>query len=213
MPKLIHSKDLFDAFFTEFINPDTGFINAYGLTRLEALFDNRLTFTIRTAAGLIASGVSSNGSMQIEIDCERGSYSSKNCLVDANPLAGLDGLSLWLQTIKAHLGPESETTCLLFIVGTHLDKVLSGESGSRRDRIDALLDTLQIQIPWEYHEISLYPIKGRSELMPGLDNLHACIIERTQGLSHMGEQLPKTYLVIADAIHRLSILRKASKQG
>jgi hypothetical protein len=49
--------------------------------------------------------------------------------------------------------------------------------------------------------------------MPGVNALHKSIIERSKTLSHMGEKVPKSYMVIADTISALAKQKKEKVQS
>jgi hypothetical protein len=215
MPQKISTLEKFEKYFARDIDLRTNLLSPKGLDRLEALFNSEFKFIIMTNKGPLMSNCAEPKAFQVQINYFEGKYSSKNCKIADEALAGLDGVRLWLQNIKAHLGVESHTTCLIYIVGSHLDKVPCDaiSVGFRKDRVDTMMAELGIEIPFYYHEISMYPFDGNDAIMPGVQDLHQSIITQAKQLSHMGERVPKPYIVIADTIRELALQKKANAQS
>jgi hypothetical protein len=218
LPRAIASEERFNRAIEQHIHTKSRVLSAEGIATIERLFLGAVSLAIETKDGIIVSGSSAHGALSnssslhvhaIKISFKDGHYSSKNAHIIDGPMTGLDGLRFWLNTIQAHLGEESRTTCFFFVVGTHLDKVSREASDSRRSRVESLFRTLQIQVPHAYHEISFYPFDGCAEVLPGMKKLHDAMIEVTLQLSHMGEIVPNAYLSIADAIAREAERRRA----
>ena len=218
LPQAIASEDRFNRAIEQHIHTRSRVLSAEGIATIERHFKGAVSLTIETKDAIIVSGssiheASSTSSSvhvhQIKISFKDGHYSSRNAHISDGPMTGLDGLRFWLNTIQAHLGEESKTTCFFFIVGTHLDKVPREAFESRRNLVESLFKALQIQASHAYHEISFYPFDGCSEILPGMKKLHDAMVDVTLQLSHMGEIVPNAYLSIADAIEREAERRRA----
>jgi hypothetical protein len=210
LPISISSRQRFDAFIARHIDRRSGTLSQEGVKKLEKCFEGSIALTIMIPGGSVVSGIARPKASPITIHFSNRQYSSRNLPANLDSLTGFDGLRFWLKTIKAHLGSESRSTCLIFIVGTHMDKVVLGAKDIRHGWVRELFNELELQIPFEYHEIGMYPIQQCNELMPGFQELKNSILDRTRESSHMGELVPKPYLAIESAI---STMAKAQKMA
>ena len=151
---------------------------------------------------------------RIQMKFKDGVYSSSRRLSNtSSSLHGIESVDFWLRNLAVHLNAsKSESSSVLFIVGTHLDRA-GGLSGIRHERVMEAVRRVGIKVPVFVNEISIYPMDGVDELMPGVTKLKDALYESIRGLPHMGEKVPKSYMQVLSQIQSLSEERRAKNQS
>ena len=220
LPAAIKTRQDFDIWVSKNLS-EQSLQTAMSLSKIEQLFENRLKIIVEdaTSAASASSIDATNRKSSIKITqirmlVENGIFTSKRHKSTGSALSGLDSLEFWLENLAIHLNKahpatstSSSNSSLIFIVGTHLDQAV-GSTHMRSESVLDIVKRLNIQIPVSIHEISLYPMEGCPELMPGLTRLRLELYDGIRKLPHMGEKVPKSYLQVMKGIETISEERR-----
>ncbi len=199
LPTVLGSSDVF-ANALKRVTIDPSKLSPGAIQAIEDMFANKIQLQIESSGSIMRSDVAHPRASLIQLTLRKGVYSSSKFKNDGNALFGFESVEFWLSVLKTHLRKESETTSLIYIVGTHLDHVDSSPEAQkfRQQKISSLVRKLNISIPVRSFEISLQSIG--TALLPGVVDFKRTVLSDITQLSHMGNIVPSTYVAVEKTI-------------
>jgi len=121
--------------------------------------------------------------------------------LDEEENSALDGLRFWLKSLYAHLGePEdkSKNSYTIIVLGTFLDhpSVSSKAKGERGKKVLEVMNEVGLNAGFHYHEVSCVT-------MENIENVKDAIYHSVLSHPYIGERVPKTYLIVEEAVREL----------
>ena len=206
MPEDIKTKPLFEGWLNGANVASVGTV-----TRLEALLCGEAKIIIESQL---------DGTTTVESQLKKAKYtlrfrldSQGNYHSQHNADEGINSIEYWLNNIKAQLNESVNTTNVIFIVGTHGDQA-AGTKEERTKKVERIVEDAELAVD-DVHimEVSCHlPADGSLEY-PGVSELHHALMDAVGKLSHIGEEVPKSYAEIEQVIRALAKEREASGAG
>ena len=161
-----------------------------------------------TTAATVGAVDDEDDPLVLQLKYEKGQYYSQRYPRSDAEVEGLRGLEFWLQSLSINLPTVSDnnsnSSIAIFVVGTHLDEVDGKDRDIRQHNIKKLADRIGVKYPLHIHEVSCIDLAGIEELQRDLYSTIA-------GLGHMGEQVPNTYIHIANEVKKMAAVLDEQK--